>query len=138
MQVDTVVVDAEFLPLVEGYSRSHPNVRVIVDTDTDVTENERGGPFDEAIRAGLQYDVERGGRGWEGLTVQVDDENSAIALAYTSGTTARPKGVVFTHRGVYMAALANVIEPGLNLSTERCRYLWTLPMFHCMGICPHV
>lgn len=56
-----------------------------------------------------------------------------IALAYTSGTTAKPKGVEYTHRGGYLAALGNVIESGLNYHTGRCRYLWTLPMFHAMG-----
>ncbi|KAI9887531.1 MAG: Acyl-CoA synthetase member 3, mitochondrial [Watsoniomyces obsoletus] len=132
-EVDTIIIDAEFIPLIEEYSEKHPHIRVIVDTDTDITKDEPAGPFDEAIRAGLQYDLERGGRGWEGLTVQFEDENSTIALAYTSGTTARPKGVVYTHRGAYLAALANVIESGLNRSTEPCRYLWTLPMFHAMG-----
>lgn len=55
------------------------------------------------------------------------------ALAYTSGTTARPKGVEYTHRSSYLAALGNVIESGLNYHEGRCHYLWTLPMFHAMG-----
>jgi acyl-CoA synthetase (AMP-forming)/AMP-acid ligase II len=91
------------------------------------------GPFDAAILEGLKHDTATGGKGWEGLEAQAADEESVIALAYTSGTTARPKGVEFTHRGSYMAALANVIESGLNYHTGRCRYLWTLPMFHAMG-----
>lgn len=59
-----------------------------------------------------------------------------MALAYTSGTTARPKGVEFTHRGAYLASLANIVESGLNVwnaNAERCHYLWTLPMFHACG-----
>ena len=82
---------------------------------------------------GLRYDQEHGGKGWDGLAAQCNNEEETIALAYTSGTTARPKGVEFTHRGSYLAALANVIESGLNYNEGRCGYLWTLPMFHAMG-----
>ncbi|KAK5201632.1 hypothetical protein LTR16_001994 [Cryomyces antarcticus] len=56
-----------------------------------------------------------------GLVTQVANEEDVMALAYTSGTTARPKGVEFTHRGAYLAALANVIESGLNY------HGWTFP-----------
>lgn len=52
-----------------------------------------------------------------------------IAIPFTSGTTSKPKGVVYTHRGAYLAALANVVESGLNYHAGRCRYLWTLPMY---------
>jgi acyl-coenzyme A synthetase/AMP-(fatty) acid ligase len=104
-----------------------------VDTDLDATEGELSGPFDAAVLEGLELDRSNGNKGWSGLTTQVEDEESMIALAYTSGTTARPKGVVYTHRGAYLAALANAIESGLNYHSGRCRYLWTLPMFHAMG-----
>ena len=67
------------------------------------------------------------------MKAQADDENDTIAIPFTSGTTAKPKGVVYTHRGAYLAALGNVIESGLNYHTGRCGYLWTLPMFHAMG-----
>lgn len=82
---------------------------------------------------GLQYDIANGNKAWDGLSVQAANEEDLIALAYTSGTTARPKGVEYTHRGSYLAALANVVESGLNYNVGRCRYLWTLPMFHATG-----
>jgi len=66
------------------------------------------------------------------LTAAVTDEHQPITLNYTSGTTGRPKGVVFTHRGTYLNALGNVLALGL---TTDSRYLWTLPMFHCNGWC---
>ena len=59
-----------------------------------------------------------------------DDEWSAIALNYTSGTTGNPKGVVYHHRGAYLNALGNAITFGLDRHSV---YLWTLPMFHCSG-----
>ncbi|MBK5926255.1 AMP-binding protein [Rhodobaculum claviforme] len=66
------------------------------------------------------------------LTAAVGDENQAISLNYTSGTTGRPKGVVYTHRGAYLNAVGNVLALGL---TADSRYLWTLPLFHCNGWC---
>lgn len=132
-EVDAIIVDTEFLPLLDTYRQANPRIPAIVDEDTDATEGELSGAFDRAILEGLQYDVDQGGKGWEGLQAQVGNEEDVIALAYTSGTTAKPKGVEFTHRGCYVAALGNVIESGLNYHTGRCRYLWTLPMFHAMG-----
>ena len=132
-EVNVIIVDAEYLPLLNGYRKSHPNIPLIVDDDTDATEGEMGGQFDEAVLEGLKYDCQHGCQGWQGLETQVQDEEAVIALAYTSGTTARPKGVEFTHRSCYLAALGNIIESGLNYHTGRCRYLWTLPMFHAMG-----
>jgi fatty-acyl-CoA synthase len=58
------------------------------------------------------------------------DEWDAVCLLYTSGTTGNPKGVVFSHRGCYLGALANAMTFKLD---HESRYLWTLPMFHCSG-----
>ena len=62
----------------------------------------------------------------------VDNEERTISINYTSGTTGRPKGVMYTHRGAYLNALAEIIHS--NHSPESV-YLWTLPMFHCNGWC---
>jgi fatty-acyl-CoA synthase len=62
----------------------------------------------------------------------VQDERALIALNYTSGTTGRPKGVMYHHRGAYLQALAMTTHFGLNSESV---YLWTLPMFHCNGWC---
>lgn len=121
------------MPLLNEYRKQHPEVPLIIDADTDAGEGELSGQFDEAVLDGLKYDKELGGNGWAGLHAQASNEEDVIALAYTSGTTARPKGVEFTHRGSYLAAVGNVIESGLNYHSGRCRYLWTLPMFHAMG-----
>jgi fatty-acyl-CoA synthase len=60
------------------------------------------------------------------------DERSLLAINYTSGTTGRPKGVMYHHRGAYLQALAMAFHADLEPSSV---YLWTLPMFHCNGWC---
>lgn len=67
-----------------------------------------------------------------GVSYRVTDENSPITLNYTSGTTGRPKGVLYGHRGAYLNSLGEVFHNGFDGAT---RYLWTLPMFHCNGWC---
>ena len=53
-------------------------------------------------------------------------------MNYTSGTTGRPKGVVYHHRGAYLNAVGNVLTWSMP---QHPVYLWTLPMFHCNGWC---
>ncbi len=60
------------------------------------------------------------------------DESAPIALNYTSGTTGRPKGVVYHHRGTFLEAVGNIIAWPLPPHPV---YLWTLPLFHCNGWC---
>ncbi|MGP4021590.1 acyl--CoA ligase family protein [Saccharopolyspora sp. 5N708] len=64
--------------------------------------------------------------------VEVADERSLLSINYTSGTTGRPKGVMYHHRGAYLQALAMAYHAQLDTSS---RYLWTLPMFHTNGWC---
>ena len=59
-----------------------------------------------------------------------DDEWQAIALNYTSGTSGRPKGVVYHHRGAYLMSLGTIAAWSLPANP---RYLYTVPMFHCNG-----
>jgi len=61
-----------------------------------------------------------------------DDEDRFLSINYTSGTTGRPKGVLYTHRGAYLNALGEVVVHGLDRDSV---FLWTLPLFHCNGWC---
>jgi len=60
------------------------------------------------------------------------DEWDAISLNYTSGTTGRPKGVVYHHRGASLMGFSNVLAGNIG---RHAVLLWTLPMFHCNGWC---
>ena len=62
----------------------------------------------------------------------LDDEERPLAINYTSGTTGRPKGVLYTHRGAYLNALGEMYVHRLERDSV---YLWTLPLFHCNGWC---
>ncbi|MFC2970310.1 AMP-binding protein [Acidimangrovimonas pyrenivorans] len=64
--------------------------------------------------------------------VMPEDEWESIALNYTSGTTGRPKGVVYHHRGAYLATMGNAISWRMVLYPV---YLTIVPLFHCNGWC---
>ncbi|KAG6068388.1 hypothetical protein E4U32_000857 [Claviceps aff. humidiphila group G2b] len=130
-EVDCIIVDKEFEGLLDKFREKHSKVPLIIDIDTHVTDGPSCGQFNLAILKGLTYDREQGGHGWAGLQHMAIKEDDMLAIPFTSGTTSRPKGVVYTHRGAYLAAMANIVESGLN--QRPCRYLWTLPMFHTMG-----
>jgi fatty-acyl-CoA synthase len=57
-------------------------------------------------------------------------ENDLLTINYTSGTTARPKGVMITHRNAYINVMGTLVHHHLSPAD---RYLWTLPMFHANG-----
>src|SRR5215203_726288 len=60
------------------------------------------------------------------------DEEQTISVNYTSGTTGRPKGVMYTHRGAYLNALMEALESHVRPESVQ---LWVVPMFHCNGWC---
>jgi fatty-acyl-CoA synthase len=59
-----------------------------------------------------------------------EDEWQAISLSYTSGTTGKPKGVVYHHRGSYLMSTGSITAWNM---TNHLTYLYTVPMFHCNG-----
>ncbi|HEV7980683.1 acyl--CoA ligase family protein [Amycolatopsis sp.] len=102
-----------------------PDVDVEIVTVTDPASgatSARGIAYEELLARGSD----------EPLPWSVDDERSTISINYTSGTTGKPKGVMYHHRGAYLNSLAEIIHSG---HTTESRYLWTLPMFHCNGWC---
>jgi len=110
-----VFVDHEFEHLVAAAS---DHVRVVRVDDTGAPED----PYEAFLAEGSP----------EPLPSLLEHETDAISINYTSGTTGKPKGAVYHHRGAYLNALGEVIETRM---TSESVYLWTLPMFHCNGWC---
>ena len=62
------------------------------------------------------------------------DENAAAGMCYTSGTTGHPKGVVYSHRAIYLHSMAVAMTDALAIS-ERDVILHLVPMFHVNAWC---
>lgn len=120
-----LITDTEYSETVAEVLKTLDKPPIVIDIeDESVTPGNRLGTieYEEFLKTG-DADFQ-----W----ITPEDEWDAISLNYTSGTTGKPKGVVYHHRGAYMNALSNIT--GWEMS-EHPRYLWTLPMFHCNGWC---
>jgi fatty-acyl-CoA synthase len=120
-----LITDTEFAPIVaRALARLERRPLVIDVADALGPGGERLGAQDyESFLAGGDPDYP-----W----TPPADEWDAISLNYTSGTTGNPKGVVYSHRGAYLAAVSNLVDWQIP---PQAVYLWTLPMFHCNGWC---
>ena len=120
-----LIADAGFAEVVaEALAQMDRRPHVVAIEDPAEAEGEGRGFGDESYEALLAAGAPDFAWPWP------EDEWQAISLNYTSGTTGRPKGVVYHHRGAYLNALSNVLMNGFTGSSV---YLWTLPMFHCNG-----
>nr|MDQ5813216.1 AMP-binding protein [Actinomycetota bacterium] len=109
-------VDAELEKVLEPLDTSGIEIIRIEDT------GESGDPYENYLAEGTA----------ETLPSLLEDEEETISINYTSGTTGKPKGVMYSHRGAYLNALG--VALALNMSSDSV-YLWVLPMFHCDGWC---
>ena len=128
-EAKAVVVDREFVPLLRlALTQCQAKPLVIEVDDPEAAEAARANHLDGAI----DYEVFLASGDAAFAWPMPGDEWDAISLNYTSGTTGRPKGVVYHHRGAQLLAVGNVLSAGLG---KHPVYLWTLPMFHCNGWC---
>lgn len=119
------LVDREFSTLAGEALAMLSRKPVVIDIeDSEAPPGERLGP--------LTYEAFLNEGDPESAWTPPEDEWAPIALNYTSGTTGNPKGVVYTHRGAYLAGLCSPLVMEMSL---RCVYLWTLHMFHTNGWC---
>src|SRR3954454_18371350 len=115
-----------------GYILEHSGARWLF-IDPELEPLAAGAPAGlELVRLGAEYEQLVASGDPAGVTSRLREEEEPIAIDYTSGTTGRPKGVVYTYRGAYLNALGEVVEAELGHDPV---YLWTLPMFHCNGWC---
>jgi fatty-acyl-CoA synthase len=109
-------VDAELEGLIKPLELGDMKVVRVDDTGA------AGDPYEDFLAGGSPEPVES----W------LESEDETISINYTSGTTGRPKGVMYSHRGTWVNAVGEITETGISFDAK---YLWTLPMFHCNGWC---
>jgi len=118
-----LICDSEFSSLVAPVRDNLEAVKHFIDVvDVEGFDTLGGTEYEAFLQEGSPEPVE-----WA-----LENELEEITINYTSGTTGRPKGVVFTHRGAYLNAINEILE---THQTPHSVYLWTLPMFHCNGWC---
>jgi fatty-acyl-CoA synthase len=126
-EAKVLLTDTEFSPIIRKALLGIQSPPIVI----DVTDDEFTGGHDcvgnlnyESFIAPFLATAEK--------LVPPANEWDAISVAYTSGTTGDPKGVVTHHRGAYLNASSNILTWAMP---HHPIYLWTLPMFHCDGWC---
>ena len=110
--------DPEFIPLVEGLRAQVQSVEHFIGLRGSRPGWARPQGYDELLAAAEPREID-----YRGI-----DENSVAELFYTSGTTAHPKGVMLTHRNLYLHAFYTAV--GLRGAGDDEVHLYTVPLFH--------
>ncbi len=128
-EAKAVIVDRELVPLLRvALTQCAAKPLLIEVDDPEASDAARANRLEGA--ADYEAFLAEGDADW--AWPMPGDEWDAITLNYTSGTTGRPKGVVYHHRGAQLLAIGNALSAGMG---KHPVYLWTLPMFHCNGWC---
>ena len=121
-----IIADADALPLLEKLAGRIPSVEKVVVVESEGFEN-----WSTTVAEAVEYEAFLAGHptrfGWPDL-----DENAALGLCYTSGTTGNPKGVEYEHRSQYLHTMALCMTDSMALSATDT-VCGVVPMFHAMG-----
>ncbi|MEP2641162.1 AMP-binding protein [Roseobacter sp.] len=118
------LVDSQFLPLVEAaIAQMQGPAPQLIEVPDAAAGHPASGRYDTYEDVLAQADA---GFAW----ILPQDEWESLALNYTSGTTGRPKGVVYHHRGAYLMTMGTVVSWRMVLHPV---YLTIVPLFHCNG-----
>jgi len=131
-----LIVDSELLPAaLDGIAKRGDAMKLIVINDTaapdaDHAANPLNTPLKDALNLATDFEsfIASGDANDHGE--MPEDEWQTLALNYTSGTTGRPKGVLYHHRGSYLMSMGTVL--GWSIPRHPVD-LYSVPMFHCNG-----
>jgi fatty-acyl-CoA synthase len=123
-EAKVVLCDPQFMPVlanaIEQMEGPAPKVIEVADPHEGVNAASDYPEYEDVL-AGGDPDFK-----W----IMPEDEWESLALNYTSGTTGRPKGVVYHHRGAYLMTMGTAVSWEMAL---RPKYLTIVPLFHCNG-----
>ena len=120
-EADVLFFEEQFIPLVESFRKDLSSVKHFVPLDFKPNQPWMTSQnYEEMLAAATPYRAD----------ITQIDENSVAELFYTSGTSANPKGVMLTHRNIYLHALNVAIAFGGNSESVE---LHTIPLFHANG-----
>jgi fatty-acyl-CoA synthase len=126
-QACALIVDAELLPVATlGLKKLAKQIPVIIINDKQAGDM----PTPDKALATTDYEtfLESGDDNFAGMLPE--DEWQSLSLNYTSGTTGRPKGVLYHHRGSYLMSMGTIAGWQMPMHPV---YLYSVPMFHCNG-----
>ncbi|MEN8893585.1 AMP-binding protein [Planktotalea arctica] len=123
-EAKAVLVDTQFLPSAEAAIAAMDGDGPLI---IEVPDAAAGYP---ATGRHMSYDALLASGDPDFSWLMPEDEWESLALNYTSGTTGRPKGVVYHHRGAYLMTMGTVVSWQLTLAPV---YLTIVPLFHCNG-----
>lgn len=123
------IVDRGLLPiLVEALTTCQTKPEIVLIDDPYATSEEQHAIPEDLDYCTYQDLIDQGDTNYAWSLPE--DEWQALSLNYTSGTTGRPKGVVYHHRGAYLMTMGTIASWNVP---HMPRYLYSVPMFHCNG-----